>query len=123
MTCAQSASNRTDLITALNEGWASTNLYEVVTPDYVYTRVIMVYVDYSRSVHSGANMIVADVWMSQVIETATATLSNTRSSSGADAVNGGTVQPQTLTPAQVAAYNSNYEAGAVAQETRPSVGS
>ena len=121
LTCAQSAANRTAFLTALSEAWASTNLYEVVTPEYVYPSVNIVHVDYSRSVHSGANMIVADVWCQQVITTASSTMSNTRSSSGADAVNGGTVQTQTLSPAQVAAYNKNYEAGAVTRETLPSV--
>jgi hypothetical protein len=104
LTCAQSQANRTDFLTALEKVRASLDLYSVVTPEYTFTKVNIVHVDYVRSVQSGANMIIADIWLQQVIETATATFSNTQSSSGADPVNGGTVQPQPASQSVTNAY-------------------
>ena len=117
MTCAQSQANRTAFLTSLDAARASLNLYYVLTPDYTYPSVNIVHVDYSRSAHSGANMIIADVWLRQVIETATATFSSTQSSSGADPVNGGTVQTQSPSASVIASYDAAYEPGAVAQQT------
>jgi hypothetical protein len=104
LTCAQSQANRTAFLTALEAARASLDLYQVGTPEYAYQSVNIVHVDYTRSARSGASMIIADVWLRQVIETATATFSNTASSSGADPVNGGTVQP---TAASITAGDGN----------------
>jgi hypothetical protein len=93
LTCAQSTANRSAFIAGLEQARASLGTFQVVTPEYTYPSVNIIHVDYSRTQRSGANIIIADVWLRQIIQTASSTLSSTQSSSGADPLNGGTVQP------------------------------
>lgn len=56
--------------------------------------------DFRRTAQNGVTMFAVDVWVEEVRVTGTAAYSNTQLPSGANQVNGGTVQPQTPTPFQ-----------------------
>lgn len=78
----------------------SINLYDVVTPEFVYASASIVRVGYRRIARNGAHFILADLHFEQIRITATQAFSNTKAPSGANAVQTGTVQPQTPSQAQ-----------------------
>jgi hypothetical protein len=79
-------------LTALDAAASSTNLYDVVTPDYVYKSASIEHYDYRRSATNGVSMLTVDLWLKEIRETATSTFSNTQQPSGQDPANTGTVQ-------------------------------
>lgn len=79
---------------------ASLTLYNLVMPEYYYRNVNVVHHDYRRSAKEGVTLFVVDIWVEEVRMTGTTAYSNTQTPAGADAANGGTVQPQQPTPAQ-----------------------
>lgn len=74
---------------------ASMNLYSLVMPEATYPSVNVTHYDFRRTSHSGVSLLAVDVWVEQVRVTGTTAYSNTNTAtpSGADPVNGGTVQP------------------------------
>lgn len=70
------------------------NLYTIITPEMSYPSVNITHIDFRRSSGEGVGMIVADIWFLEIRVTASAQFSNTAQPSGADAENGGQVQPQ-----------------------------
>jgi hypothetical protein len=96
-------------------------LYDVVTPEAVYPSVNLVHMDYRRSAQSGAGLLQVAVWLREVRVTVgklvsagsgvaagsgstgnpgdgTGDGSSTAAPSGADQINGGTVQGQVPSP-------------------------
>lgn len=71
---------------------ASTALFNVVTPDMVYPNANIVHYDYERTDRNGATMLMVDVDLQEVRVAPAPQFSNTQQPSGADPVNGGTVQ-------------------------------
>lgn len=67
-------------------------LYDVVTPEVVYTSVNISHYDYHRRANQGNGLITVDVWLTEIRETAVTAFSNTKRPSGAEGQNGGTVQ-------------------------------
>lgn len=67
-------------------------LFDVVTPERIYTSVNITHYDYHRSANRGAGMIVLDVLCTEVRVNATPSFSSTQSPSGASPVSGGNVQ-------------------------------
>lgn len=99
--------NRQALLDSLDAAAKTLSLYDVVTPEKVYTGVNITHVDYHRTSVNGVGLIAADVWLSQIITTATATFSQTKQASGAQPQSVGAVQPVPATPAQVAPVNNS----------------
>lgn len=79
------------------------NLYTLVMPEYTYPSCDIVHHDFRRDARRGVSMFIVDIWVEQVRVSGTAAYSNTQNPASADAVNGGTVQPQTPTAAQTTA--------------------
>lgn len=82
--------DRQDLLKSVSTVGVSLDLFDIVTPEAVYTGVNMMHFDYQRAADRGAGMIVVDTWWMEVRQTAVAAFSNTKTPSGAGAVNGGT---------------------------------
>jgi len=129
-----SAANRQEFLTSIQDIIGDTNLYDVVTPDAIYTNVNLTHQDYARSASRGLGLIVVDVWMEEVrpanvaTSAAAAQTGNTpstnpdasasfddrfsaigtpQSPAASPTANDGTVQPQTPTSAQTSFVN-NY---------------
>lgn len=98
---------REAFVQALFTARASLDLYQFVTPEYVFKSVNIVHVDFQRTAQRNANMIEVDITLRQVNVGSTAVLSNSASGSGADPVNAGTTQAFSGTQAQ---YNALPEA-------------
>lgn len=72
---------------------SDTNIYDVVTPDQVFTGVNVVNVDYAQQADSGVGLVIADVWALQVqVAPSLQLLSNVLNPTNAGQVNGGVVQ-------------------------------
>lgn len=76
----------------------SLDLFEAVTPELRYGNANAVHYDYRRTARDGATLLIVDVYLEEVRQTATPTFTNTQAPDGSGAVNNGNVQ--TSTPAQ-----------------------
>lgn len=85
---------RRALIDALDLIANSLNLFDIVTPEKVYTSVNVTHVDYHRTATNGVGLIVADVWFIEVRVASTAAFSNTQQPGEAGQQSGGNVQAQ-----------------------------
>lgn len=81
----------------------SLTLLSLVMPEYTYPSCNVVHHDFRRDARRGVSMFVVDVWVEEIRVSGTAAYSNTQNPASANPVNGGTVQPQTPTPAQTTA--------------------
>lgn len=109
---------REALTTALDVALKSTNLYTIVTPDGTYGNATLESYDYRRENRNGAGMILVDLSLKEVRETAVAQFSNaagsqtppiaassTNSPSAASPTSIGQVQPAALTIDETAAVS------------------
>ncbi len=78
----------------------SLTLLNLTMPEYHYPNCTITHHDFRRSSRNGVTMFAVDIWVEEVRISGTAAYSNTATPSGADPVNGGTVQPQTPTASQ-----------------------
>lgn len=81
----------------------SLQLLTLVMPEYSWPSCNMIHYDLRRSAREGLSMFAVDIWVEEVRVTGTAAFSNTATPSGANQVNGGTVQPAAPTPVQTSA--------------------
>lgn len=86
-------SSRADFLASIDEVMGDLELYDVVTPEKIYTSVNFERQDYRRTAVSGAGLISVDVWFTQISQSAQAAFSDTKAPSGAAQTNSGTVQP------------------------------
>ena len=97
---------------------STTSLYDVVTPEKTYLGYNFMHRDYDRDAES-AGMIVIDIWLMEILQTATAQFQNTQSPTTAGQQGQGNVTAQTpnqtveqdfnqLTPPSSAAYESAF---------------
>lgn len=93
---------RGQFIATLQQYRSSLTLLSLVMPEYTFPSCNIVHGSIGpRSAAKGVSMFVAELWVEEVRITGTAAYSNTQMPGGANQVNGGTVQPQTPTPAQL----------------------
>lgn len=79
---------------------ASLTLLSLVMPDYTFPSCTIVHHDFDRSAHSGVSMYPVEIGVEEIRVTGTTQFTQTASPSGANQVNGGTVQtlPASQTP-------------------------
>lgn len=77
------------------------NLYDVVTPDQVFSSVNCLHVDYRRTANNGVSMIVADLFFQEIRVTATSTFQSTQQPYSQSQVGDGAVGAATPTQAGV----------------------
>jgi hypothetical protein len=95
-----SVSDREAMLESIEDIAGSLELFDIVTPERVYSNVNVTHYAYSRSATNGVGLLQVDIFLVEVRETGTAELSNTQDPSGAGTVNDGTVQTTPATPAQ-----------------------
>lgn len=96
------STDRSGFLTAVEAAVGSLELYTVATPDKNYPSVNLIHVGYRRVANNGASAIVVDVWCKEIRIIGSASFSNTRSTSGADAQNNGSTQADNPGPTSVA---------------------
>jgi hypothetical protein len=89
-----SRENRQALINSLEEIGSTLTLYDVVTPEAVYSSINIQGYDYNRAANT-VGLLQADVRVTEVRVTALAQFTNTKSPSAQSQQDGGTVQPYT----------------------------
>ena len=94
------SAQRGAFLAAVKAMQASLTILNLVMPEFTYPSCNIVHHDLRRTAKNGISMFSVDIWAEEVRVTGTAAFSNTKQPSGADPVNGGTVQPQTPTAAQ-----------------------
>lgn len=87
---------------------ASLNLYDVVTPDRVYSGANLTHYDYRRENTNGVSLLTVDLWLEEVRVTGTAATPATQAPSGASATNGGNVQPQQVAGGDATSGNVSF---------------
>lgn len=97
-----SAADRKAMLDSIDAIAGTLDLFDVVTPEAIYTSVNIAHYDYHRTATNGAGLLQVDIFLLQVIVTATSTFSNTKTPAGANPVGGGNILPQTPTAAQQA---------------------
>jgi hypothetical protein len=85
----------------------TTELYDVVTPEQVYTNANIQSFDYQRTSVNGVGLIQVDVQLIEVRETAVASFVNTKSPTAQAAINDGTVQTGIVADANVNAVKAS----------------
>jgi hypothetical protein len=77
MTCGgNGAMTRDQFITTLEAMKVSTDLYNFVTPDFLYENVNLVHFDYRREARRGVTLLSVEAWFEEIRESAAAIYSN-----------------------------------------------
>jgi hypothetical protein len=99
-----SQANRQDLIASIDSIAGTLALFDIVTPEVIYTSVNIVHYDYRRTADHGAGLIIVDVTCRQIRLSGQSSFANTASPSGASPIGGGqkTAQPPTSQEATAA---------------------
>jgi hypothetical protein len=92
-----SQANRQALLDGIKEIAGNLELYDVVTPEQVYSSVNIQGYELSRASNNGVGLIQVDIRLVEVRVTATTQFQNTQSPTSQSQVNDGTVQPQPYT--------------------------
>lgn len=94
---------RASFLAAVGGAVDSLDLFAIVTPEFTYPSASLVSYDFRREARQGATLLVVEIGLTEIRVTGGTLYSQTAQPDGAAAVNGGTVQPQTPTPAQQSA--------------------
>lgn len=86
------SSIRADFLAAIEAASRTLDLYTVVTPEATYTNANIEHWDYRREVGNGSGIIIADVYLREIRETATAAFLSPKSVGAADPKSQGQVQ-------------------------------
>ncbi len=92
MVCGGSEADRALFISALDAAAKSLDLYTVTTPEVTYENANIENFDYKREIKNGAYMIIADIYLREIRESATAAFSSPQQPTGADPQSQGQVQ-------------------------------
>jgi hypothetical protein len=98
--------NRQMMLASIDAVMSDTNLYDVVTPEKVYLGYNFMHRDYDRDAES-AGMVVVDIWLMEIIETATAQFQSTQSPTNAGQQGLGNVPTQAPSPAVQGQISAN----------------
>lgn len=85
---------RQALLNAVQAAANTLDLFDVVTPEMVYTSCNITHVDYKRGSQNGVGFILIDIWFVQIRVTSTATFTDTKTPGIAGQQNTGSVAPQ-----------------------------
>lgn len=93
-------SARAALLASIDAISGDLNLYDVITPEVVYTSVNVIHYDYHRTATSGYGLLQVDVWLEQVIVSNTAGLQSSTNPTSNDPISNGALQPIAPTSSQ-----------------------
>ncbi|OYW21291.1 MAG: hypothetical protein B7Z52_01065 [Burkholderiales bacterium 12-64-5] len=98
LTRGGSVDDRTEFLKAAQDAWQSTELFNVVTPEFVYLDVNVVGLRRVAASDRGMGLMTLEMQLRKVRQTATLTFTSTKEPSGAEEVQDGSVQPETDVP-------------------------
>ncbi len=93
LSCGGSVSDRSNFLSDVAILCDSITVYDVVTPEVTYSGVNATGFDYRRTATAGAGLIVVDITLEEVRQSATSQLTNTKEPQGQDDTQDGSVQP------------------------------
>lgn len=93
MTCGGSEFLRSNFINALDDAADSIDLYNIMTPEKSYFDANIERVDWMRSQSKGAGIIIAELYLVEVRQTATAAFSSSIDPGAANSQSQGQIQP------------------------------
>ena len=95
LACGGSTSNRQAFLNACLAIGNSFSLFDIVTPERVFTSVNCTHIDWPRKAQDGVTLLKVSMWFMQVPVTASASFANTQQPGDAGQQGIGNVQPQT----------------------------
>ena len=107
-----SAANRQALIDSIDAIADTLDLYDVVTPEAIYSNCNVAHRDYRRSASNGAGLVEYDVWFLEIRQLGDISGGSAQQASGATPVNDGTVQATPPSNQQVQTLNASDVASA-----------
>jgi hypothetical protein len=90
-----SVTDRQALLNSVQDAANSLNLYDIYTPEAVYSSCNISHFDYDRAAMSGLGLLIIDVWFREIRVSSTATFSQTQSPTDSSQQSIGNVQAQT----------------------------
>ena len=111
LSCGGNVAHRNAFLTSIQAIQNDTNLYDVVTPDEVYTGLNLKHVDYTRTNTNGVGLILADLWFQEIRPAPEPAFSNTTTPSGASPQFIGNQQPVEANPGQSVLVNQYVTSG------------
>lgn len=90
--------SRQELLDAIIAAAASMDLYDVVTPEEVYSNCSISHYDYRRAAMNGVGIIVMDIWLQEIQQSSSSTFQSTSSPTVAGQNSQGIVQAQPPSP-------------------------
>lgn len=103
---ATSEMTRMSFLQRLEDMKASLDLYQLITPDFVYPSVNLVHFDYSRTAVNGVSLLMVEASFQEVRVTGEATYTNTKSDSSTGTVSQGNVVPSIPSKTQMSAASA-----------------
>jgi hypothetical protein len=103
LTKGGSEAERASFLNAIEAASKSLNLYDVVTPEKVYSSTNIEHYDYRRTNLNGVGLLTVDIWLLEIRVSGTSQFVAAATPSGASPVAVGTVQATQATPAEQAA--------------------
>lgn len=95
MSCGGSVEERQAFLDSIEENINTTDLYDILTPERVFTGYCFTHRDFRRTAQNGVGLIVVDLWLTNIRVTSTANFTNTQQPGDAGTQSAGNVQPQT----------------------------
>ena len=93
LSCGGSVSDRSNFLSDIAVLCDSITTYSVVTPEVTYSSVNAMRFDYRRTATQGAGLVVVDISLQEIRQSATSQLTNTREPQSEDDTQDGSVQP------------------------------
>lgn len=113
--------NKNTLLRSVTSIAGDLNVYDGVMPEKVFPNLNVIHYDLSRTAQRGVGLLMIALWCQEVRQTttsagvsnpsATGSIGQTAAPSGADPVDGGTVQARDATPAEMSGVGSQAFAG------------
>lgn len=107
LSCGGSLERRTAFLASIDAIQSTLELYDVVTPERVFTSVNVSRVNYGRAAHHGLGLISVDIGLEEIRVVSAAAMQSTASPTAQGQQNNGSQQPVAATPTQAAALPFN----------------
>ena len=111
VTCGGTQADRAQFLTAIDSMLVAFGSYTIVTPEQSYPNLNPVVKDLARTEKNGVTLLTVQLWFEEILIAPDPSYSNTQAASGADPVNGGSVQP--LPAASAPGLPTGFAAGSV----------
>ena len=108
-TAGGSESNREALLTSIAAIAGTTQVFNIVTPETIYSSATITHYDYSRSAVNGLGLMIVDVWTQEIRQNTAIGFSNVSVPQSFSPINGGTAQTVPATTSQLNSVLAGHE--------------